>query len=274
MRRPQKANAISKAVRHVLFNGGVGETEFSALLRTFGPLPEDGIRELAELLVGSIGAYRIQQLALLPPPAEQAAQLDEISKSAMQLLKSMGIEDSEAVGLDPGVALARLHSTAQFWLPVALYKAAVDRRPETATFTARERVTYLVALLSDLVLSADQSKAQVLEHSIRGKNRGRGGISRKGPAPKGRLLYDLFSTYAKLRTKYPTSGSRLADRKSLVAFVQAGLALAVSLPPPIVGPDGTLCQRAEPRGPLDLVKQTTDDSIRGAFDRWVAQSKP
>jgi hypothetical protein len=167
-------------------------------------------------------------LPRLPPPTEQAEQLDDICKSAKQLLKSMGIEDSEAVGLDPGVALARLHYTAQFWLPVALYKAALDRRPTTATLAARDRVTYLVSLLSDLVLAADRSKARALEQSVRGTRRDRGGIARSGPTPKGRLLHDLFSTYAKLRHEYPTSGPRPAFGQPLVAFVRAGLALTVS----------------------------------------------
>jgi hypothetical protein len=276
MRKPKsgQTHAISAAVRHLLFIGCVGEPEFLAVLRTFGPLPEDGIRELAELLVGSIGVYRLQHWACLPVPAEQSKQLDNISKRARHLLNAMGIEDHEAVGKNPSVAVSRLHSTAQFWLPVALYKAALDRRPETATFTARERVVYLVALLSDLVLAADRSKAQVLEHSIRGEKRGRGGIGRKGPAPKGRLLHNLFSTYTNLRSKYPTSGPGPADRQSLIAFVRAGLTLAVSFPPPIVGPDDILCQRVEHRGRLDLLEQTTDDSIRGAFDRWVHNPNP
>jgi hypothetical protein len=119
-KRSGQTDAISTAVQNVLFAGDVGNSEFLASLRAFGPLPEDGIRELADLLVGSVCVYRTHQLALLPPPAKQGKQFDAISKSAKRLLKSMGIKDLLAVGAQPGLALARLHSTAQAWLPVAL----------------------------------------------------------------------------------------------------------------------------------------------------------
>jgi hypothetical protein len=270
-----QTHAITTAVEHMLFAANVGSSEFSALLRAFGPLPKDGIRELAELLVRGVGVYRLQHLACLPPPAEQAKQLDDISKNAIRLLQSMGVEDHHAVGLDPSSVLSRLHSTAQCHLPVALSKVALDRRPTTAALTASERVTYLAVLLSDLVPATESSAAQVLELSPRRNKRSRGGIGRQGPAAKERLLHDLFDAYAKLRAKYPRSGPDPAYGKPLIAFVRAGLALAVSLPPPIMGPDGTVYQCADmPRGSLDLMKDTltTDDSIRGAFTRWRAQS--
>jgi len=47
-KRSGQTDAISTAVQNVLFAGDVGNSEFLASLRAFGPLPEDGIRELAE----------------------------------------------------------------------------------------------------------------------------------------------------------------------------------------------------------------------------------
>lgn len=187
----------------------------------------------------------------------------------------MGIKDPQAVGPNPKHAPELMNPTAQLWLFVEMYKVANERRPTTATLPANALMELLLVLLSDLVAAADRCAISARQQSIRASGRGRGGKGRDGPTPEVTLLYALFEAYAALRNQYPNSGPAPAFSVPLMAFVRAGLALAVSSPPPIVAADGTTYVSAEKiYGRLDLAKKTrtTDGSIRGAFNRWRAQS--
>jgi hypothetical protein len=252
--------------------------KFMSLVGAFGPLPEEGIHQLAVQIVPSVCRYRLQQQikVQMPTPADQSEELERIANHARHLLSSMGIDDPQAIARNPTRATALLTPTAHLRLFVEMYEIAKERRP-TATFTANERMTFLLVLLSDLVAAADRSAVSARQQSIREGGRRRGGKGRGGPTPEVTLLYALFDTYATLRRQYtPNSGPMpKTPDPSLRAFVRAGLALAVSLPPAIVAADGKTYRSAEKiYGGLDLVKETriTNDSIRGAFNRWRAQS--
>jgi hypothetical protein len=265
--------------------------KFASLVRTFGPLPEEGIHQLAAHIVPSVCRYRLQQQGTrLPAPAKQSELLERIANHAEQLLTSMGIADPQAVGLSPIHAPAHLSPTVHMWLFVELYRIATERRPTTATFTANERMTFLLVLLSDLAASANRCAGLARKQSIRTNKRSKGGKGREGTTPVVTLLYALFETYAILRRQYPQCANPPTHRRRgkphngdptpacdarLKAFVRAGLALAVSIPPAIVAADGKRYESAEKiYGTPDLAKRTTDPAIRGAFYRWQkSQSK-
>jgi hypothetical protein len=145
-------------------------------------------------------------------------------------------------------------------LSVELYRIANERRPTTTTFSANERITYLLVLLSDLAAAANRCAAAAKAQSIRGSRRGRGGKAREGTTSKSTLLYALFEAYTVLRRQYPQQAApprrrRLRNNRLIAdidappkAFVRAGLALA------------------EPG--LAEKTATTCASIDAAFDRW------
>jgi hypothetical protein len=187
----------------------------------------------------------------------------------------MGINDPQAVALNPMHAPALVKPTAHLWLIVEMHKVAAERRPTSATVAAHERLKTLLVDLSDLVAAADRCAISARQQSIRGNGRGRGGKGREGPTPEVTLLHALFETYTALRHQYPNSGPGPAFGAPLIAFVRAGLALAVSSPPPIIAADGKTYVSAEKiYGGLDLAKEsrTTYLSIRAAFKRWREQS--
>jgi hypothetical protein len=139
------ALTLSAAVHQLVITGGMAPANFVSLIRTFGPLSEEGIDQLAAHIVRNVSIYRLQQYKTrLPAPAEQSEQLKRIANHAEQLLTSMGIDDPKAVGLTPAHVPALLSPTVHMSLFVELYKVANERRPTTATFTANERMTFLV----------------------------------------------------------------------------------------------------------------------------------
>jgi hypothetical protein len=225
-------------------------------VKAFGPIPEDGVRNLAERMVYALSVYRLQQTARFPAPAKQKVQLEKIAKHARQLLSCLVIDDPEAVGLNPTHARANLNPIAQLWLPVELYKIAKERRAATATFTANERMIYLLVLLSDLVAAADRCSVSARNQSVRKASRRRGGKAREGTTAKSSLLNALFEAYAALQHQWPQCAAPTPHRRRRnlsKAFVRAGLALAA--------PD------------LAKESQTTDGSITPAFDRWAGTNQ-
>jgi hypothetical protein len=270
-----RALTLSAAVHQLVIIGGMAPAEFASLVGAFGPLPEDGIHELAQSMLASVGLYRLQQSCRSrrkgTSPAKESEQLERIASQTRHLLASMGIKDSQAIGLNPKQAPALMNPPAQQWLFVEMYKVANERRPTTATLVANARMELLLVLLSDLVAAADRCAVSARQQSIRGGGRGRGGKGREGPTPEVTLLYALFDTYATLRRQYTPNNGPMPKTPdpSLSAFVRAGLALAVSLPPAIVAADGTTYRSAEKiYGGRDLAKRITDRAIGGAFYRW------
>jgi hypothetical protein len=252
---------ISDAVYQLLLMGGLAPARFVSLVSTFGPLQEDGMRKLAERMVFLAGVYGLQIVKQLPTTSQQSDQLTNIGTSARRLLKAMGIDDSRKAGVDPVRSQALLDPTPHLWLLPELYRVAKERRPTTATFTACQRITFLLVLLSDLVAAADRCAISAQAQSVRASRRGRGGTSREGPTPLASLQYALFEMYADLRRQYPECASPRPLRRRRTrhnngpmvvldapfkSFVHAGLAL--------VAPD--------------LAKSTTGDAIRGNFNRW------
>jgi hypothetical protein len=133
-------------------------------------------------------------------------------------------------------------------LLLGLYRVAVERRPATATASADERLTTLILLLSDLVEAAERCALET------------GTQYRKQITAKVELMQAIIASYAELRNRFPSSGPPLAFDKRLRKFVRSGLKLVAS---------------ASRFVDSDLPKPTqiTDAAIRGAFNRWRAQTK-
>jgi hypothetical protein len=263
---------VTKLAGHVISVGEMDPDKFLPVLTTFGPLPDDGQRELAERLVGGVGAYRLCFQMKGPRPAEEREQLKRVAELAEILLKKLGVKNPLALSTDPAESQPRSWTAAS--LLVELYKLANERRPAMATLTAHERWTALLLLLSNLKEAAERCAPMAMQRSPRGsERRGRGGVGRWGTEAKGRLLHSCFETYAALRLRYPNSGASLACDDSLKAFVRAVLTLAASSAPPFSGPDGLQYQLGEKVCGVHELGQTTDAAIKNAFHRWENRSK-
>jgi hypothetical protein len=53
--------SLSTAVHRLVINGGRAPAEFASLVGAFGPLPEDGINELAERMLLAVGIYGLEK---------------------------------------------------------------------------------------------------------------------------------------------------------------------------------------------------------------------
>ena len=134
---------------------------------------------------------------------------------------------------------------------------AVDRRPATANVSADERLTSLILLLSDLLEAAERC---ALEISTQYRP-GRGGDRRaRQITAEVELVQGVIKSYAELRNRFPSSGPPPAFDKRLRKFVRSGLKLVAS------------ASRFVDSHPPKLTR-ITDAAIRGAFNRWRAQTK-
>jgi hypothetical protein len=222
-----KQATTEMAVR-IIYLGGMDPGKFAPVLNAFGPVPDEGQRELAERLVGKVGVYRLEYQIERPRPAVERKRLEDIAAAASRLLVLLEIEDTEGSVAGPDRFQPR--SWAGSLLLTELYAVANERRPTTAKLDANERWVALLLLLSDLKEAAVRCAPRTSQ-LVPGKLEGRGGIRRHGPDPKGRLLQGLFETYAALRGRYPDSGPSVAYNVSLKTFVRTSLALAASSAP-------------------------------------------
>ena len=248
------------------------------MLDAFGELPEEGQYDLAVRIINASSIYELRKLVepQFTLPHEHQSRLKRISTSAKRLLALLGINDAKSVarGVNPReiridkattpptvtivpseLPQVTIHPTATLLL-TWLYRVAVDRRPATANVGAHERLTSLILLLSDLVEAAERCS---LEEG--GYRRGRGGDRRAGQiTAEVEFMQALMESYAALRSSFPNSGPQPAFDERLRKFVCSGLMLVVS---------------ASRFVDSHLPKPTriTDAAIRGAFNRWRAQTK-
>jgi hypothetical protein len=245
-----------------LWRARIPRENFSAVLSAFGRIPADAQYDLAVRLVNAAGIFHLRKAVeqqKFPRAHERRDQLEDISTLARRLLGLLGVNEPKSVA--DGVQ-GSVHPTATSLL-TWLYRVAVERRPATATASAEQRLTTLITLLSDLVEAAERSAREVSTRP------GLGGDRRKGElTPEGELIQAIIKLYMVFRNHFPSSGPKPAFDEQLRKFVRSGLELAVSCV--VVGLDG---KKYEPWHmaaiDCDLPKptRTTDDAIRGAFQR-------
>jgi hypothetical protein len=253
-------DSVIAALRHER----IPPKNFSAVLSAFGRIPADAQYDLAVGLVNAVGILHLRKVVeqqKFPRAHERRDQLESISTLGSRLLALLGVNEPKSVA--GGVRRGSLHPTAASLL-IWLYRVAVERRPASATASADEQLTTLILLLSDLVEAAERSAREVSTRS------GLGGDRRTGElTPEGELIQAIIKLYIDFRNRFPSSGPKAAFDKRLRTFVRSGLELGVSCVP-LVGPDG---KKYEPwymaAIDCDLPKptRTTDDAIRGAFQR-------
>jgi hypothetical protein len=148
-----------------------------------------------------------------------------------------------------------LHPTASTSLLVELHRVAVERRPTIAKASADERLATLILLLSDLMEAAERC---ALETGTQYR-KGQGGQRRAGQiTAEVELVQGLIESYAELRNRFLNSGPQLAFDQPLRKFVRSALKLVASV-----------SRFIDPNLPTRI----TDAAIRGAFNRWRAQTK-
>jgi hypothetical protein len=245
--------------------------KLAPVLSAFGRLPEEAQYELAIRLANAVGIYRLRKTVekhKFPPAHRQRNQLKDISTAARRLLKLLGVDKAESIA--GGVHIgSNIHLTATACVLTDLYRVGVQRRPGKLA-SADERLATLLMLLSDLAETAERSARQTSTRP------GHGGDRRAGElTAKRELLQAIIKVYIEYRDRFPSSGPEPAFDEPLRKFVRLGLELAVSCPDSI-GPDG---KKIEPpymaAVDRDLPKptRTTDEAIRGAFQRLLAQTK-
>ena len=170
-------------------------------------------------------------------------------------MRYLGVKEPKSVA--SGVHRGSIHPTTGPSLLIELYRVAVERRPATATASADERLTTLILLLSDLVEAAERC---ALDAGTQYRP-GHGGARRTGQiTAEVALVQGLIESYAELRKRFPGSGPQSAFDQPLLKFMRSALKLVASASH-FVDPD------------LSEPTRITDAAIRGAFNRWRAQTK-
>jgi hypothetical protein len=252
-----KASDLPISVVTELGRAQIPPEKFAAVLSAFGRLPERGQYTLAARIIHVSQIYELRKLVekqQFPLPHQQRERLNRIGASARGLLALLGVNEPKSVA--GGVRRGSIHPTATTSLLMGLYRVAVERRPATATASADERLTTLILLLSDLVEAAERC---ALETGTQYR-KGRGGQRRAGQiTAEVELMQGIIASYAELRKRFPNSGPQPAFNQPLRKFVRSALKLV----------------SASHFADLNLLKPTriTDAAIRGAFNRWRAQTK-
>jgi hypothetical protein len=264
-----------------LRRGQISPESFAAMLDAFGELPEEGQYDLAVRILNASTIYELRKLVepQFPLPHEHQSRLKRISISAKRLLALLGINDAKSVarGIYPRVQIrinkattpptvttdpaelpphVTIHPTATLLL-TWLYRVAVDRRPATANVGAHERLFKLILLLSDLAEAAERCALDVGAQY----RPGRGGERRaRQITAEVELCQAIIESYAELRKRFANSGPQPAFDKRLRKFVRSGLELVAS-------------SSRFVDSNLPKLSRITDAAMRGAFNRWRAQTK-
>ncbi len=272
---------------------------FAAMLDAFGPLPEHGQYDLANRMIAAAEIYKLRRMPQdFPRPFEERERLVDIGTATKRLLALLGIEDPQSVAVNPlARGMGTLHPVVSKHLLIELFRVAAERRPETATLSADQRVVTLLLLLSDLVEAARVSAREVMRLSnakterlaqrkgaVLSKRGGRepgtarrGGNRRAGLTAEGELIRSIIEAYAALCEHFRENEREPAFDRRLVQFVRAGLQLVVTSAP-VFGADGMQYEGADMAWvdrDLPRPERTTNDAIRNAFNRWRrAQTKP
>lgn len=244
-----------------LRNSQIQPKTFAAMLRIFGHLPEGGQYELAGSLIRAAQVYRLRKLVEKQQHVPNRKHLHSINTSARRILKLLGVDDAKSV--KDGVPRGSMPPTATYLL-IQLYSVGVERRRATAHVDADERMRNLILLLSDLVEAAEQLTCKVSH----------GGPRRAGPTAEVELYQAIIASYDGLRRQFPSSGPQLAFDQRLKKFIRLGLRLAVTStfvvgfdaeqkphrhqPPEMAAVDASLSKES----------RTTDDALRGAYERY------
>ena len=252
-----KASDLRISVVTQLWRAQIPPENFAAVLSAFGRLSERGQYSLAVRIINVLQTYELRKLVekqQLPLLHQQRECSNRIGASARGLLVLLIVEEPKSVA--SGVHPRSIHPTTGPSLLIELYRVAVERR-STAAASANEQLTTLILLLSDLVEAAERC---ALDAGTQYRP-GHGGARRTGQITADvALVQGLIESYAELRKRFPGSGPQSAFGQPLLKFMRSALKLVASASH-FVDPN------------LSEPTRITDAAIRGAFNRWRAQTK-
>ena len=242
----------------------IDAARFGAVIEALGTVPTEGQVDLVNRLLNARGKYLAHRMGVCDSESQQGVRrkrLSEIGSMAGRLLRLLHRD-----GLDPQPW--NLHSAITLALP-HLCQLAAERGPDQSWDRALGR---LEMMLADLQKVGSQAET-VFPRQFPKKH---GGRRREGPDPAKGLVERLIEIYEDMRARYPESGPAPAFGAPLIQFVRAGLAFTVSPPPESIDSDGRRWQLTEVRlleTDLPKASRTTDDAIRGVFDRLHRSSR-
>jgi hypothetical protein len=260
------AGQLSKTVLQEFGRNAFLLEHFTAVVDTIGDLPKPRQRILARLLNNARNIYRTRKMTEgqnYPLPSGELRELKAIRNTAIKLLKWMGVNNPSSIATNPfqnGMGVSPVISSRL--LPV-LQRVAGERRPNTETASALQRLSSLLLVLSDLVEAAD-----VCAKDTRARPRsGRGGVSREGHTAEANLLNSLFDAFKAIQPK----GSRAKNIKLdtvLKNFVKAGLAMVVANAKTTGLTGRVYLNFSANYVDQKLPTRITESAIRNAFSRW------
>jgi len=258
-------NKLPPSVLDELRKCGIPSDAFSIFLSTAGI---SGTKKKLEL-VRHLNAARnnliertFHEKTKLPDHVKQYRQLNNISTTAIRLLKHLGVANPQSVAIAPFKRGMNVLPIVSSQLLPELQKVACERRPTGNNLDAIARLKALLLLLSDLVEATERLTRNAAK-KIDGK---RGGVRRKGDTAETAIVKDLIETYAAVNP--PPQGKQLSLNKALMTFIRAGISVVTS--------HSEFTHKNKPYAPyvellsLDplLEKRTSHAAIRGTFDRW------
>ena len=211
--------------------------KLTAVLAVFGPLPEDGQRQLLHRLYSAFVPYWFgRKTERVITSGATRDRLRTIEASARKLLNYLGVNYKivappwcweNALDRTPWEKLSILGKPDAKGSAILMRLASADNdyrnvdvdrvNAELAVASKRtaEVVTSLLWLRSQAQLAAQRVQPQ----------KGRGGV-RNRPTPQGALLRDCIFIYAHMRDQYPQSGRKPGYGGPMLRFVRAVAALA------------------------------------------------
>jgi len=260
----ERAFSLPERVISGLSNSWLDPARFLDVIQGFGSLPNEGQLQLANQLIEAREQYVYHVISLAHDttrPSHLRNRLQAIGSTAEQLLRLLHRDGAEP-------APWNTHHVITGALP-ELCRIGTERRPNQI-WDPPQGVSLLGAMLGDLVEAGATADAI---YPVRHPERHGGNRKRGLSNPASNLIERLIDIYAELREMYPGSGPPPAVGKPLIQFVRAGLTFAVSIRK---SPDGSKRPSFEAAFmDPDLPKETrtTDDAIRGIFQRRVARIK-
>jgi hypothetical protein len=206
-----------------------------AVLAAFGSLPASGQCELLNQVYFALGRYGFRtKTNRVVTPSEQRNRLKMIEATARKLLKLLGVNCNKVAppwfwenspDRSPWERL-RIFGTPDakgIAVLMRLAAAGINHR-DVDSVNAELAVASNRMAEAAISLLCLRSQARLAEHNI--KTREGWGGSRNRPTPKGALMRDAITIYARLRKQYPDSGNKPGYGEPMLKFIRAVAALA------------------------------------------------
>jgi hypothetical protein len=204
----------------------------AAVLTEFGPLPEEGQKQLIDCLVLAYGRYQMLARSIgRIPPSRIRNQLVAIETTTQKLLLQLGVNPNKVQGCkssDASEQLQRLREQdeGRLYLVDQLSFASIETTDKDQAAVNAELPEAIRRVTDDVfgLLDLHERAKKAVQTATKRTAPGKGGPQHR-PHAEGQLIRDAITIYEHMRSQYPNSGNKPGYGGPMLRFIHAVAAL-------------------------------------------------